>query len=256
MAKYIYTINGDYVKLKEDVFEIFTQPSSVSTNGRCGPNHGKTICPGNTCCSIYGWCGGVKGQNSAWCYNNGKGDYDGYYDTTDAMIQEAARIEAARIEAERIETARKEAERIEAVREAAREAVRIEAERIEAERREAARIEAERIEAERREAARIEAERIEAERRETARKEAERREAERIEAERKKEELKKKISKNGRCGNKFNDTICPGNTCCSKYNWCGGIKGKKSDWCSVNLGKNIYGGINNGNYDGKDHLYI
>ena len=56
MAKYIYTINGEYRKLKDDVIETF----NLSTNDRCGPSHGAKICPGNACSSINGWCGGVR----------------------------------------------------------------------------------------------------------------------------------------------------------------------------------------------------
>jgi hypothetical protein len=62
-----------------------TQPSLImSTDGRCGPNNNNTKCPiiaGNkTCCSMYGWCGGVQGGNDAWCNNGGKGIENGKYD--------------------------------------------------------------------------------------------------------------------------------------------------------------------------------
>lgn len=39
----------------------------LSTNGRCGPNHGESRCSGDACCSGYGWCGGKVGDDSAWC---------------------------------------------------------------------------------------------------------------------------------------------------------------------------------------------
>ena len=344
MSNYIYTINGEYRRLKKkDVIEMFDTsittsnissdgrcgpsnggkicpgnqccsqfgwcggvkgtPSTwcfnngrganngiydtrdVSTNGRCGPNNGGTICPGNQCCSEYGWCGGIRGTTSAWCSNNGRGVDGGGYDTTDAMIQEAIRKEAERKEAERKEAERKEAERKEAARiEAARiEAARIEATRIEAAHKEAERKEAERKEVERKEVERKEAERKEVERKEAERKEAERKEVERKEVERKEVERKKaerkeverkeverkkaarkntkqntdNISNNGRCGNAKGNyegkgKNCPGNQCCSIHGWCGGIKGKKSDWCSVDLGKGSYGGAFGGKYDYND----
>src|SRR5690606_27888268 len=30
--------------------------TNISTNGRCGPNHGNKICPNSQCCSASGWC--------------------------------------------------------------------------------------------------------------------------------------------------------------------------------------------------------
>lgn len=57
---------------------------AVSTNGRCGPNYGNTSCSNNQCCSIFGWCGGQKGQNDDWCatYHGYNGAYDGINSTS------------------------------------------------------------------------------------------------------------------------------------------------------------------------------
>jgi len=52
----------------------------LSTNGRCGPNHGKTRCGGKACCSQWGWCGGEQGKRSAWCSGTDKGHWGGEYD--------------------------------------------------------------------------------------------------------------------------------------------------------------------------------
>lgn len=52
----------------------------LSTNGRCGPNHGKTRCGGKACCSRYSWCGGEQGKHSAWCSGTDKGHWGGEYD--------------------------------------------------------------------------------------------------------------------------------------------------------------------------------
>lgn len=56
----------------------------VSKDGRCGPSFNNTKCfsiNGNkTCCSQFGWCGGVQGSNDAWCANSGKGVENGKYD--------------------------------------------------------------------------------------------------------------------------------------------------------------------------------
>lgn len=40
-------------------------PSNIvfSTNGRCGPDFDNTVCPGNQCCSKWGWCG----EDPQWC---------------------------------------------------------------------------------------------------------------------------------------------------------------------------------------------
>jgi hypothetical protein len=54
------------------------------------------------------------------------------------------------------------------------------------------------------------------------------------------------ITKDGRCGPKYNNKICPGNQCCSKYGWCGGAIGTGSEWCSGTNNR----GINDGVYDG------
>ena len=60
-----------------------------STNGRCGSEHGNTICPGSQCCSTHGWCAGNIGTLSDWCsvrkdvntinftYIGGQSKYDG-----------------------------------------------------------------------------------------------------------------------------------------------------------------------------------
>ncbi|ORX63913.1 hypothetical protein BCR32DRAFT_134356 [Anaeromyces robustus] len=42
----------------------------------------------------------------------------------------------------------------------------------------------------------------------------------------------KKISENGKCGEKNGNTICPSGKCCSKYGWCG----KTTDYCSISKG--------------------
>jgi hypothetical protein len=55
------------------------------------------------------------------------------------------------------------------------------------------------------------------------------------------------ISKDGRCGAKFGNTRCDGVACCSRANWCGGVKGTKSAWCSRTT-KGHWGG----KYDGTD----
>lgn len=56
--------------------------SNVSTNGRCGPKHNNTICPGKQCCSTSSWCAGTQGTKSAWCAdrNGYKGRDGGKYD--------------------------------------------------------------------------------------------------------------------------------------------------------------------------------
>lgn len=50
-----------------------------STNGRCGPSFNNTSCPGEACCSIYGWCGGRQGDSSDWCgwAHEASGQFDG-----------------------------------------------------------------------------------------------------------------------------------------------------------------------------------
>ncbi len=57
-----------------------TADCNVTTNGRCGPNHGKTRCKGKACCSQWGWCGGEQGKYSAWCSGTSKGNWNGKYD--------------------------------------------------------------------------------------------------------------------------------------------------------------------------------
>ena len=53
--------------------------NKFSTNGRCGPNFGNTACSGTQCCSIVGWCGGVKGGTDPWCgrLHGFEGKFDG-----------------------------------------------------------------------------------------------------------------------------------------------------------------------------------
>lgn len=59
-------------------------------------------------------------------------------------------------------------------------------------------------------------------------------------------------SSGGSCGN---NKRCPGAQCCSRWGWCGGQKGERSDWCStsINISDNIkvWAGFNN-QYDGID----
>ena len=43
-------------------------PETITKTGRCGPGHGR--CPGRSCCSRYGWCGGQRPTRSAWCSRN------------------------------------------------------------------------------------------------------------------------------------------------------------------------------------------
>ena len=40
------------------------------------------------------------------------------------------------------------------------------------------------------------------------------------------------VSKNGRCGSAFGETICPGRQCCSKNGQCGGSVGQYSTYCA------------------------
>jgi hypothetical protein len=82
MSNYIYSANGEYTKIGNIYF---TETFQISTDGRCGKNHGGKHCPGTQCCSKDGWCGGKKGKRSDFCYakNGGKdrgqsrGEYDG-----------------------------------------------------------------------------------------------------------------------------------------------------------------------------------
>jgi hypothetical protein len=53
------------------------------------------------------------------------------------------------------------------------------------------------------------------------------------------------VSKNGRCGSAFGETICPGGQCCSNFGWCGGSVGQYSAHCS-----DRNKGVSNGKYDG------
>ena len=51
-----------YVKKPTFINPPLKLPSNVSTDGRCGPAFGNKVCPGETCCSQYGWCGANKEQ--------------------------------------------------------------------------------------------------------------------------------------------------------------------------------------------------
>jgi len=44
-----------------------TSTSVVSTNGKCGPKNGNTVCPAGKCCSKYGWCGTSDDHCKAGC---------------------------------------------------------------------------------------------------------------------------------------------------------------------------------------------
>ena len=50
----------------------------LTKDGRCGAQYGNKACPGTSCCSAFGWCGGTKGQKDDWCWNYR--DYNGTYD--------------------------------------------------------------------------------------------------------------------------------------------------------------------------------
>ena len=91
MSNYIYTVNGEYKKIKkDDVIEMYGP--AISTDGRCGPSNGHKRCPDNQCCSSNGVCGGTRrkrNSRSEWCskYVSGKGNnrwvggqssYDGF----------------------------------------------------------------------------------------------------------------------------------------------------------------------------------
>jgi hypothetical protein len=70
--QFMYTAQGKLVfqekqlqtKRNNDVsIEHFNQ-ISISTNGRCGPGEGgNQQCPENSCCSIFGWCGGPGSEH-------------------------------------------------------------------------------------------------------------------------------------------------------------------------------------------------
>ena len=61
-----WEVNGD-VCVKKQVSTSPSVDASTSQDGRCGPVHGNTKCPGTQCCSNSGWCGGVIGVQSDWC---------------------------------------------------------------------------------------------------------------------------------------------------------------------------------------------
>jgi len=44
-----------------------TPTIKYSTDDRCGPKYGNTVCKGNRCCSKYGWCGTEKGHCGLGC---------------------------------------------------------------------------------------------------------------------------------------------------------------------------------------------
>jgi hypothetical protein len=46
-------------------------PLTVTKDGKCGPANNNTKCPGNQCCSQFGWCGGDASGLAAsdWCPN-------------------------------------------------------------------------------------------------------------------------------------------------------------------------------------------
>lgn len=50
----------------------------LSTDGGCGPNNNDKACPGMKCCSMFGFCGGFKGQNDYYCGTNH--GFEGLYD--------------------------------------------------------------------------------------------------------------------------------------------------------------------------------
>ena len=91
---------GDYIQNKKDLeywisvfigrpYTIPPPPSPpppviptskpVTTNNRCGPDHGHAICKPSNCCSVDGWCGGYKGTYSSYCSKYDYIDEDGTY---------------------------------------------------------------------------------------------------------------------------------------------------------------------------------
>jgi len=57
-----------------------TQPTNegkISTDGKCGPNNGNTICPNNECCSKYGYCGTSDAHCGTCQANYGRCDASG-----------------------------------------------------------------------------------------------------------------------------------------------------------------------------------
>ena len=78
---------------------VAAQGGGISTNGRCGPSHGKTRCPGAACCSSAGWCGGRKGKRSAWCawgpYTRARGHWSGKYDGSGAAHVHVVKVAKA-----------------------------------------------------------------------------------------------------------------------------------------------------------------
>ena len=53
-----------------------------------------------------------------------------------------------------------------------------------------------------------------------------------------------------RCGPEFNNTKCSGSSCCSKYSWCGGDIGVKSDFCHDETTGSFWVGTQRGKFDG------
>jgi hypothetical protein len=95
--------------------------NETTFNGRCGPNHGDMACPGNQCCSAFGWCGGVAGNNDDWCKKfNG---FSGRFDAQDPkkVAEERAKIAAAEADAKN-KAAQAEAQKKAAEAEAQRKA--------------------------------------------------------------------------------------------------------------------------------------
>jgi hypothetical protein len=77
-------VNYEDVSNFDDIDIEIAAYNMPSTNGRCGPDHLQTNCPGpNQCCSRSGWCGGVKGSTSQYCENAGRGSWNGQYDSLD-----------------------------------------------------------------------------------------------------------------------------------------------------------------------------
>lgn len=76
-----------------EIFKGNTTFSDVSNNGRCGSQGNNKKCPGNQCCSMWGWCGGSKpamsifycdvvtlkwnGRTYSLTYKGSQSDYDG-----------------------------------------------------------------------------------------------------------------------------------------------------------------------------------
>lgn len=56
----------------------------ITPDGRCGPKHNNTQCPGTQCCSKDGICGGEVGVKSEWCTSKKLNTrYSGWYSRYD-----------------------------------------------------------------------------------------------------------------------------------------------------------------------------